>query len=313
MRVSLIVTVKNEAATMGAFLDSVAAQTRLPDEVVIVDGGSTDETVSIARMHPLRAVVDSFPSNIAGGRNRAISLATGELIAVTDAGCVLDPQWLERITDLRGADVVVGGYAPIVQSLFDACQYSLHNLFRSSDSLGSFAISSRSIAFRKTVWQELGGYPEWLDFSEDTWFHDRIRGSRFTMRMEPGAVARWRMRPGLKAIYRQFFLYMEGDGKARQHTRRHMVRLAAYGAGVLMLLMSLARPLWLLPLALGAGVYLWQPVRNFRRLGAYPLSAKALGIMGVMLVVVDFGKIFGYLSGLRSSQPSAVNTSGPGK
>lgn len=304
MRVSLIVTVKNEAATIGAFLDSVAAQTRCPDEVVIVDGDSTDATLSIVRAHPLHAVVDCYPGNIAAGRNRAISLATGELIAVTDAGCVLDPQWLERITDLNGADVVVGGYAPIVQSLFDACQYSLHNLFRSSDNLDRYAISSRSIAFRKVVWQELGGYPEWLDFSEDTWFHDRMRASRFTMRMEPGAVVHWRLRPDLKSMCRQFFLYMEGDGKARQHTKRHILRLMAYGAGILMLLMSLERPLWLVPLALGAGVYLWQPVRNFRRLGAYPLSAKAVLLMAVMLVVVDFGKIFGYLSGLRSSHAS---------
>lgn len=311
MRVSLIVTVKNEAATIGAFLDSVAAQTRCPDEVVIVDGGSTDGTLSIVRAHPLHAVVDRFPSNIAAGRNRAISLATGELIAVTDAGCVLDPQWLERITDLKGADVVVGGYAPIVQSLFDACQYSLHNLFRSSDNLDRYAISSRSIAFRKVVWQELGGYPEWLDFSEDTWFHDRMRSSRFVMRMEPEAVVYWRLRPDLRSMCRQFFLYMEGDGKARQHSRRHTLRLTAYGAGILMLLMSFARPLWLVPLAVGAGVYLWQPVRNFRKLGTYPLSAKALLLMAVMLVVVDFGKIFGYLSGLRSSQASPEDKARP--
>jgi glycosyltransferase involved in cell wall biosynthesis len=303
MRVSLIATVKNEAATMRAFLDSVAAQTRLPDEIVIVDGGSTDATLEIIRAHPLDVVLESRPCNIAAGRNRAIALASGELIAVTDAGCLLDPHWLERITDLRGADAVVGGYEPVVESLFDACQYAMHNLFRSAGSLESFAISSRSLAFRKEVWEDLGGYPEWLDFSEDTWFHNRIRDSRFSMRMEPSAVVRWRLRPGYRAIYRQFFLYMQGDGKARQHTRRHVARLAAYGAGVLMLCMSLSRPLWLIPLLAGFCAYLWQPVRNFRRLGLYPLSARALATMLAMLVTMDCGKIFGYISGLNSSSP----------
>ncbi|WP_243361344.1 glycosyltransferase [Fundidesulfovibrio terrae] len=301
MRVSLIVTVKNEASSMGAFLDSVAAQTRLPDELVIVDGGSTDGTLEIIRAHPLDVLLESTPCNIAGGRNRAISLASGEVIAVTDAGCLLDPGWLERISDLRGADVVVGGYEPVVERLFDACQYAMHNLFRSSKSIDRFAISSRSLAFRKVVWEELGGYPEWLDFSEDTWFHNKIRASRFAMRMEPSAVVRWHMRPGYRAIYRQFFLYMQGDGKARQHTRRHMIRLAAYGGGVLMFCLSLSRPLWLLPLSAGFCAYLWQPVRNFRRLGLYPLSAKAMATMLAMLVTMDCGKIFGYISGLNSS------------
>jgi len=46
-RVSVIATVKNEAQTVHRLLDSLAAQTRPPDEVIIVDGGSTDETVEV--------------------------------------------------------------------------------------------------------------------------------------------------------------------------------------------------------------------------------------------------------------------------
>src|SRR5512143_802375 len=103
MKVSLILTVLNEGASIRKVLDSLRAQTRPPDEVVIADGGSRDDTVAILRDYaaagrlPLR-VVETPGANIAQGRNAAIRLTTGEIIAVTDAGvrCALD--WLEKLT-----------------------------------------------------------------------------------------------------------------------------------------------------------------------------------------------------------------------
>ena len=49
MTVSLIVTVLNEARSLPALLDSIAAQTRPPDEVIICDGGSSDNTIEVLR------------------------------------------------------------------------------------------------------------------------------------------------------------------------------------------------------------------------------------------------------------------------
>ncbi|MER3404903.1 MAG: glycosyl transferase family 2, partial [Chloroflexota bacterium] len=93
---SLIVTVKNEAHSIEPFLDSLLAQTRLPDEVVIIDGGSCDGTVEriLAYRHRLGCPlhIEVYPgANIAQGRNRAVALAQGDLIACTDAGVRLAP------------------------------------------------------------------------------------------------------------------------------------------------------------------------------------------------------------------------------
>ncbi|HRI55746.1 MAG TPA: glycosyltransferase, partial [Anaerolineae bacterium] len=51
MRVSVICTVLNEAEAVGRLLDSLAAQSRPPDEVIIVDGGSSDGTPAVVMSH----------------------------------------------------------------------------------------------------------------------------------------------------------------------------------------------------------------------------------------------------------------------
>ena len=103
-RVSVIVTVKNEAAAIGRLLDSISAQVRLPDEVVIADGGSRDQTVAAIEAWGARQAfpvhVLSVPgANISQGRNAAIRAAAGPIIASTDAGVRLDPLWLAKLLE----------------------------------------------------------------------------------------------------------------------------------------------------------------------------------------------------------------------
>ena len=92
--VSLCLTVLNEADNLDALFASVVAQTRLPDEIVVVDGGSVDGTVAVVERWLARGVpivlVTVPGANISAGRNVAISRARSEIVAVTDAGVRLD-------------------------------------------------------------------------------------------------------------------------------------------------------------------------------------------------------------------------------
>ena len=97
--VSLVVTVLNEAATINSLLTSVAKQSRLPEEVVMVDGGSSDGTVRLVRRfaadHPqLNLKLIEQPGNRSVGRNAGITAASHDWIAITDAGCTLHQHWL---------------------------------------------------------------------------------------------------------------------------------------------------------------------------------------------------------------------------
>src|SRR5690554_5630759 len=102
MFVSVIITVYNEAKAIDRLLTSLAAQTRVPDEIVICDGGSRDGTVAQieawAAQSSISVKVIVEPGvNISRGRNLAIAAARGPVIAATDAGVRLDPTWLEHL------------------------------------------------------------------------------------------------------------------------------------------------------------------------------------------------------------------------
>lgn len=180
--ISLIATVLNEGASIHRLMRSLAAQTLLPDEVVIVDGGSTDDTVAIIQTYAdrltLRVRVEPGCS-ISQGRNRAIAAAQGGIITVTDAGVELAPGWFELITRPLVDDPAV----QVVGGFFDAEATNTFELAMGATVLplvdeinpATFLPSSRSIAFRKSAWEAVGGYPEWLDYCEDLIFDLRLK------------------------------------------------------------------------------------------------------------------------------------------
>src|SRR5437867_11323664 len=123
MKVSLVATVKDAGPHIEEFLDSMRAQTRAPDEVIVVDGGSTDGTFETLQQATDVTALSDPGANIARGRNVAIRAAAHDVVAVTDADCVLEPDWLEHILAPleRGADVAAGSYRPMAESFWQVC------------------------------------------------------------------------------------------------------------------------------------------------------------------------------------------------
>src|SRR5574341_1579453 len=96
-KVSVIMTVKNEGLSIEGLLQSLFNQTKSPDEVVVVDGGSSDGTADkiglfMGKGIPL-TLIRTRDASRGEGRNAAIRAAKYHVIAMTDGGCRMDKKW----------------------------------------------------------------------------------------------------------------------------------------------------------------------------------------------------------------------------
>ena len=340
---------------MPRLLDSLAAQTRQPDEVVVCDGGSRDGTLELLRAErrfPLR-LIERPGANISRGRNLAIAVASGDVIACTDAGVRLHPQWLEQLTqaftidDLRltieperlgirdsrlpqdssnlkspisnpqstidnqQSSIVnwVGGFfLPDAQSAFEVAMGA--TVLPSVEDVNpqTFLPSSRSAAYLKSAWEQVGGYPEWLDYCEDLIFDMRLRAAFGACRFAPDALVYFRPRSSLRAFYRQYYLYARGDGKANLWLKRHLMRYGAYLVALPLMLCGIAlaqtfvlKAAFAAGLMLGVTAYTRSPYRRLASMWGR-LSAreklKAALLVPVIRVVGDAAKMIGYPVGV---------------
>lgn len=97
---TVLVPAYNEAASVGDTVRSLLAQTRVPDAVIVIDDGSTDDTASIARAAGARVVTP--PSNTgskAGAQNFALPLVETSLVMAIDADTTLAPDAVEKLME----------------------------------------------------------------------------------------------------------------------------------------------------------------------------------------------------------------------
>jgi len=308
--VAVIVSVLNEGAAIDTLLDSLLAQTRGPDEIVIADGGSRDDTVERVRRRiaggaPIR-LIERPGTNISQARNAAIAAVEAPLIAVTDCGVRLEPDWLERLVapfdEPSPPDVVAGFFRADPRGAFETALGATTLIAEEDVRPEKFLPSSRSVAFRRDAWRAVGGYPEWLDHSEDVLFDLRLKAHGFAFGFEPRALVHFRPRPSARSFYRQYFMYARGDGMADLWRKRHAVRYATYLMGPLLLLLGLRwRRFWLAGLV-AFGAYNVTPYRRLRRwLPTLTPRERLVAIAWVpaIRVVGDIAKMRGYPVGVR--------------
>jgi len=318
MKTSFIATVLNEEKTIASFLESLKNQTVKPDEIIIVDGGSSDSTVANIKYqmsnfptsprlrgvskYPIKSKLIIKKGNRSVGRNEAIKNAKGEIILCSDAGCILDKNWIKNISKSfdKETDVVSGYYYPIAKNVFEKCMASYTCVMEDKIDEENFLPSSRSIAFRKEVWRKIGGYPENLNTCEDLVFAKRLKNRGCKFKFTKDAFVLWPQKRNLKEAFSQFFNYALGDGAAHYIRPQTPFLFGRYFLALLLFSYVLISGSFFLALIFAFLVFiylLWSVKKNYK----YVNNLRAFYILPTLQLVSDFAVIVGTSVGLVKS------------
>ncbi|QQG41192.1 MAG: glycosyltransferase [Candidatus Woesebacteria bacterium] len=221
MNISICITTLNEEDSVERLLDSLLMQSKKPDQIIIVDGGSQDKTVEIIRHYQkkdgrIKLLVEKCSR--ARGRNLGVEIAIGEIVLMTDAGCVASPDWVKNIVspfENAGVDVVAGFYKMVSNNFFQKAE-SVFLGTRPNDFDVNFLPSTRSIAFTKQIWEKVGGFPESVKgAAEDTIFNYKLLKAGARISRMKNAVVGWGMPGSIKDFRSKIYEYAKGDAKSK--------------------------------------------------------------------------------------------------
>ena len=200
VKTSILVLTKNEAQNIGFCLEAVYSQ-RAADafEVVVVDSGSTDATLEIARRFPARIVqIPAETFHHAGTRNLAASLAEGEILVFLVADAIpASDTWLDALTanfDDPGVGAVYGRQLPkpgasleredALNTLYGEQRMVKDPAHRNGLGYRFYHFSDVNAAIRRSVWQA-ARFPEEMKVFEDMGIAKRILDLGWKIVYEP--------------------------------------------------------------------------------------------------------------------------------
>lgn len=315
MKITVVVPVRDEEHSIRSLLESLLKQTLPPDEIVIVDGGSSDATPQIVEEHvrqnPKLHLIREANALPGKGRNVGAAFATSDWLAFADAGASPANDWLAQLAETARLNpetgVVYGAWQPITDSFFKECA-AIAYANAPTKSVDHRFIQSRAIfssLMRRSVWLAVDGFSEELRSAEDLLFMDRIDAAGFRVSYAPAAVVCWSMQPNFWRTFQRFTTYSRHNMLAGLWRQWQAKVLARYGVLILLSVILIALTKWwplfsaalLLMMLTGRGlISLW---RNRSR---YPAglgrNAVRLLVLVPLLATIDAATILGVVQWL---------------
>lgn len=203
LAVTVVIPVRNDAAPLARCLRALAAQTVTPDEVVVVDNGSTDDSAAVARQAGATVVVE-HEQGIGAAASRGYDAASGDLILRLDTDSVPSPVWIAQVVQAFEEDDALGALSGPGE--FMGLPWPLGRLTTAGYMgiyftilgaiIGRAPLFGSNLAMRRTAWQAVSAEVH----RHDSGVHDDLDLSlhlapRFPTRLDRSLVVRMSARP----------------------------------------------------------------------------------------------------------------------
>jgi len=302
IKISLVIPIFNEQESLDSLIESINSQSFQPDEIILVDGGSTDNTIEIVERMAVENSKIKFiktPQASPGkGRNLGVDSAKNDWIAFTDAGIKLETGWLEELVKVAvqnpSVDVVYGNYAPRIGNSFEKCAALAYVRPKRENAIRGIFIAS--YLAKKTVWEAVGGFPD-LRAAEDLIFMEAVEKRGFKVDYAPDAMIHWQLRPDLSTTFSKFVLYSKHNVWAGRQWDWHYGIAKQYLLVFPFVILAVFHSWWWLPV-----VAAWLFARTAKRIllhryefGLQPLLNPIIffGVL-VLILTIDLGTFIGW-------------------
>lgn len=261
--ISVVIPARNEAAHIGATLDSVCAQTKENLQIIVVDNASNDATAEVVRSRAAQddriELLDNPEVSIPKSLNLALRAARGRWFVRVDAHSTVPEDYVEKAVKRldEGAWGGVGGRkdAVGVTPAGKAIAVAMASPFGVGNSIYHYGTTEQTIdhipfgSYDTELLRQVGGWDEGLVANEDYELDYRLRKAGHDLLFDPAISIAWQCRQSLPDLWRQYRRYGRGKADvAHLHPEslglRHLAAPGLVGAWALALLMRKRRPSW---------------------------------------------------------------------
>lgn len=216
MKIAVYIPCFNSARYLAMCIASLLAQKRAPDEIIVVDDGSTDRTSSIAAMYPVKLVRHDTNRGLGATRTTGIKVANADLVASIDADCFAHPDWLKRLSrKLEQSPDAIGIAGKLVEANYTRLgdRWRTHHLPQNhgEQPLADVPfLHGANTLYRRAALLAAGGYnPAFRTNGEDFDICKRLRRVQPSVRLiyEPGAVVMHLKEDTVVSVLRARFRY----------------------------------------------------------------------------------------------------------
>lgn len=161
MKISVVIPAHNEERYIGRCLQSIFNQTVQPDEIIVVNNNSTDNTSEIVETFPQVVLLNQHNHGVIVTRDHGFDAATGDILLRTDADTIVNADWVEThkkyFEHHPECDAICG--SAYYDGVPDSLNYLLFTRFIMSyyTLLGYHTLIGPNMSLRNSMWQKIRG------------------------------------------------------------------------------------------------------------------------------------------------------------